>query len=32
MNCPRGTVFYVKGNETEQGYNTGAIGCHTPIN
>jgi len=31
MNCPEGTYFYVKGNENQDGYNNGAIGCHTPV-
>lgn len=31
MNCPEGTYFYVKGNEFQDGYNNGVIGCHTPV-
>ncbi len=31
MNCPKGTFFYVKGNESLNGYNNGEIGCHTPV-
>lgn len=31
INCPDGTFFYVKGNENQDGYRTGEIGCHTPV-
>lgn len=31
MDCPSGTYFYVKGNEFQDGYSNGAIGCHTPV-
>jgi len=31
INCPKGTFFYVKGNENLDGYKNGEIGCHTPV-
>jgi len=31
MECPEGTHFYVKGNESEDGYRNGEIGCHTSV-
>nr|WP_320009609.1 hypothetical protein [uncultured Desulfobulbus sp.] len=31
IRCPEGTYFYVKGNENQDGYKNGEIGCHTPV-
>jgi len=31
IKCPEGTYFYVKGNEHQDGYKNGEIGCHTPV-